>query len=124
MLGSPLARHFDELKADSLEEIVLRDHFYRHVTRAAVLIDEGPDFRRVRRDLLIGPGGGAVLQPATMAGIHSAGNRATPGTEFSSPHDVVIGARSERFMAERTTATISERDASHVAMISPRQAVS
>jgi pimeloyl-ACP methyl ester carboxylesterase len=51
------------------------------------------------------------------------GWKTLPVWAIVSPHDVVIGPRGERFMAERAKATITELDTSHVAMIAQPQAV-
>jgi len=51
------------------------------------------------------------------------GWKTLPVWAIVSPHDVVIGPRGERAMAERAKATITELDTSHVAMISQPQAV-
>src|SRR5215210_7651195 len=69
----------------------------------------------------------AVSQrPGSAAGFGEpsgpVGWKMLPSWALISPSDVTIGPSGERFMAERAKATITEVDASHVAMISQPQA--
>jgi pimeloyl-ACP methyl ester carboxylesterase len=69
----------------------------------------------------------AVSQrPGSAAGFGEpsgpVGWKMLPSWALISPHDVTIGPSGERFMAERAKATITEVDASHVAMISQPKA--
>lgn len=65
------------------------------------------------------PGGGAgFAEPSGPVGW-----KTLPTWAVVSPSDLAIGPSGERFMAERAGATITEIDASHVAMISQPEAV-
>lgn len=54
---------------------------------------------------------------------HDPAWRTLPSWAIISPSDIVIGPSGERFMAERSGATITEVDASHVIMLSQPRAV-